>query len=115
MYLVTGTRPDLAFTISKLAQFSSKPTAAHTAAAKRALRYIKKTRDLKLTYRPCMQPCSSSKLQPLDLQVYADADFAGDKDDRKSYSGYVVMLGNSSICWRSRKQRVTATSTVEAE
>ena len=45
MYLVTGTRPDLAFTVSKLAQFNSKPTTVHMAAAKRVLRYIKKTRD----------------------------------------------------------------------
>lgn len=30
MYLVTGTRPDLAFTISKLAQFNSKPTIAQS-------------------------------------------------------------------------------------
>ena len=71
MYLVTGTRPDLAYTVSRLAQYSAKPTQAHMAAAKRVLRYLKGTRDIELTY--------SRAEDKLSLNGYADADLANDK------------------------------------
>jgi len=41
MYLFTGTRPVLAYTISFLAQFSSCPTWEHIKAAKHVFRYVK--------------------------------------------------------------------------
>ena len=44
-----------------------------------------------------------------------DADWAGDKIDRNSTSGYVFMLGDSSIAWSSRKQATVAMSSTEAE
>lgn len=40
MYLVTGTRPDLAYTITNLSQFSSDPSTSHYNAAKHVLRYF---------------------------------------------------------------------------
>jgi len=43
MYLVTGTRSDLAYTISFLAQFSSCPTAEHIKAAKDVFKYVNGT------------------------------------------------------------------------
>ena len=42
------------------------------------------------------------------ITAYADADFAGDRDDRKSTSGCVIMKNNGSISWKSKKQTVTA-------
>ena len=50
MYLVTGTRPDLVYTVSKLAQYGNKLTKEYMGAPKRVLRYLKKTRDTALTY-----------------------------------------------------------------
>ena len=44
-----------------------------------------------------------------------DSDYAGDGDERKSVSGYVTMLGDCTITWSSRKQRIVATLTAEAE
>ena len=108
MYLVTGTRPDLAYTVSRLAQYGSKPTIEHVGAAKRVLRYLKGTRNASLTFQ-------RSLANEWKIDGYSDADYANDRDDRMSYSGYVFMLGQSTICWRSRKQRCVATSTSEAE
>ena len=45
MYLVTGTRPDLAYTITHLSQFNSSPSITHHTAAKRVLRYLQGTKD----------------------------------------------------------------------
>ena len=80
MYLVTCTRPDLAFIVTHLSQSYSKPTTSHLAQAKRVLRYIQGTRDRKLYY-----PLN----QPLSLIGYSDADFAGCIDTRHSTSGYI--------------------------
>lgn len=44
IYLVQGTRPDLAFSVAKLGQFSSNPGESHWTAAKRVLRYLKGTK-----------------------------------------------------------------------
>jgi hypothetical protein len=46
---------------------------------------------------------------------YPDADLAGDKTDRLSYTGYVFMLGGGAISWVSRKQKSVSLSTAESE
>ena len=51
----------------------------------------------------------------LEIRGYSDADFAGDKDDRKSTSGYVFTLAGGAISWRSFKQSIVASSTMYAE
>ena len=49
------------------------------------------------------------------LTAFCDADWAGDLDERKSTSGYVLMLSNCAVSWKSKKQTVIALSTAEAE
>ena len=83
MYLATCTRPDLAYAIENLARFSSKPNGSHWTAAKRVLRYMKGTPDLGITFRRDVQRSCAG---------YSDADWAGDKDDRKSTSGYLFQV-----------------------
>ena len=46
---------------------------------------------------------------------YSDLDYAGCIDLRKSTSGYVFMLAGGAVSWRSAKQTLIATSTMEAE
>ena len=46
---------------------------------------------------------------------YSDGDWVGDVKDRRSTSGNVFLLGGGAITWSSRKQRLVALSTVEAE
>jgi len=50
MYAMTGTRPDLAYSISVLSQYLASPQRSHLAIAKWVLRYIKQTKDLCLSY-----------------------------------------------------------------
>jgi hypothetical protein len=47
--------------------------------------------------------------------AFADADWANDKADRKSISGWVAKINGDPISWSSKKQRVVSMSTCEAE
>ena len=51
----------------------------------------------------------------LEVIGYSDSDFAGCVDSRRSTSGYIFMLASGAVSWRSVKQTLTATSTMEAE
>ena len=47
--------------------------------------------------------------------AFADADWANNKGDRKSITGWVAKLNGDPISWASKKQRTVALSTCEAE
>ncbi|XP_050897225.1 secreted RxLR effector protein 161-like [Lathyrus oleraceus] len=48
-------------------------------------------------------------------QSNPDSGFAGCVDSHKSTSGYIFMMADGAISWRSTKQTLVATSTMEAE
>ena len=108
IYLMTGTRPDLAFVVTLLSRFMHKPTKLHMNLAIGVLRYLKHTAHYDLKY--------VRSREKLAITGYSDSDFASDSD-RKSFSGYGFKLNNNSalISWRSSKQTLVASSTCEAE
>ncbi|GAU51028.1 hypothetical protein TSUD_291040 [Trifolium subterraneum] len=87
-------------------RFMEHPVETHMMAAKRILRYIRGTRELRVLYKRGNQT---------GLIAYSDSDFGGDVDDRKSTSGYLFMLGSGAVSWSSRKQPIVTLSTTEAE
>lgn len=105
MYLVTCTRPDIAYAVSRLARFLNRPGRAHWNAAKNLLAYLQGTKSYRLTYSP---------ISP-ELVGYTDSDFAGDIDSARSQNGFVFILSGSAILWQSQLQHTVATSTTEAE
>jgi transposase InsO family protein len=107
MYAMTSTRPDIAFATSFMSQYFDSYGSAHWNAAKRIFQYLNATKDLQLQY------CGRNK--SVDLEVYVDADFANCPDDRKSRSGYVILMAGAAISWYSKKQQTIALSTAEAE
>ena len=121
-FLPMYTRPDLAFAVSKLSQYLSNPSILHFQAAKHVLRYIKGTIDYGLYYSHSLdanpQPIGFSDVDAHDPQPisFSDASHAADPDDRKSHSGYIFFLGDGGqLIWESKKQSVTALSSMEAE
>ncbi|XP_022004484.1 uncharacterized mitochondrial protein AtMg00810-like [Helianthus annuus] len=105
MYL-TNTRPDLMFAVNKISQFMEQPKRSHWEAGKRILRYVKGTLNQGLVY---------SKGGKGTLTGFSDNDYAGNIDDSKSTSGYVFQLGTGTVAWQSKKQKVVALSSTEAE
>ncbi|KAK1667613.1 hypothetical protein QYE76_055772 [Lolium multiflorum] len=87
-------------------RYQSNPGLDHWKAAKKVLRYLQGTKGLMLTYE---------KSDNLEIVGYSDADFAGCVDTKKSTSGYIFTLAKGAISWKSSKQTVTASSTMQAE
>ena len=100
------TRPDISHTVHILSQFVSAPTSVHYGHLLRVLRYLRGTASRCLFY---------SRQSTLQLQAYSDATWASSPDDRHSVSGFCVFLGSSLIAWKSKKQTIVASSSVEAE
>ena len=107
LYLATRSRPDIAFAVSCVARFCSKPTKSHWTAVKRIFRYLKGTTSFGLLY--------TKGANEDGLVGYSDADWAGDCNDYKSTTGYLFQIGGTVVTWKSKKQSCVALSTAEAE
>jgi hypothetical protein len=107
-YLTTCTRPDIAAALGSVSKFVSNPGMAHWSAVKRIMRYIKGTSNYGLKL-------GGTSEETMILDGYADSDWAGDQDDRRSRTGYIFQLNGSTITWCSRRQPTVANSSMEAE
>ncbi|KAK8913818.1 hypothetical protein KSP39_PZI024059 [Platanthera zijinensis] len=105
MYL-TATRPDIMFVVSLISRFMENPKQSHWEAGKRILRYLGGTLDHGILYE---------KVENYQLVGFSDSDWGGSFDDSKSTSGCVFSIGSGVISWQSKKQKVVALSTAEAE
>ncbi|KAL0386360.1 UNVERIFIED_CONTAM: Retrovirus-related Pol polyprotein from transposon TNT 1-94 [Sesamum latifolium] len=106
MYAQVCTRPDIAFAVGMLGRYQSNPGLDHWRAAKKVMRYLQWTKDYMLMYR---------RTKNLEVVGYSDSDFVGCVDSRKSTSGYIFIIVSGAVSWRSAKQILIATSTMEAE
>jgi hypothetical protein len=106
LYIMLGTRPDIAFAVTKLAQFAANPSKEHLDKAKYVLRYLSGTAKYALVYKG-----ASNK----GLIAYTDSDYAADPVKRRSTTGYIFKLADGIISWQSRAQKTIALSATEAE
>ena len=104
MYLAIATRPDITYSVSKLAQYNSNPGPEHWHAVKHLLRYLKGTMDLQLTYR------GDKVTSPELFRAYSDADHAGCLDTCRSTSGFLIKMGSGAVSWSAKKQTTVADS-----
>lgn len=105
MYLAVCTRPDILHSVCKLAQRNNDPHVEHLSAAKRILRFLCTTQDMQLRYNKTGKP----------IECFVDSDWGGDTSDRKSYTGYAVMLAGGVFSYECKKQTTIALSSTEAE
>ncbi|KAJ6047020.1 uncharacterized protein N7446_011854 [Penicillium canescens] len=105
MYIMLGTRGDIAYAVSVASRSLANPGPQHIKLAQRILRYLKGTKSLRLAY----------KGQPQKLKGFTDADWGGCRDTRRSTAGYLFNIGSGAISWQSKRQGVVALSTCEAE
>ena len=103
---LVNTRPDLAYTVQTLSQFMWSPRDSHWNALKHTLSYIHSTIG---------QGISLKNTKNITLQAYYDSGWGACIDSRWSVTGYILLLGNSSISWKSKKQSTVSKSNSEAE
>ena len=102
MYAMLGTRPDIAYAVSKVSQYSTNPNSTHWTAVKRIFRYLAGTPERGLYYG--FRGVGGG---------YTDADWGGG-EDRKSIGEYAFTLNGAAITWNSKKQATVALSSTEA-
>ena len=82
------------------------PRVVHLEGVYRVLAYLKRAPGKGLLYR---------RHEHLNIKVYSDARYVGDKVDQKSYGGYASYVGGNLVTWRSQKQFVVSRSSAESE
>lgn len=107
LYISTGTRPDIAYSVNYLSRYQSCYDKTHYKYAIRILSYLYKTKNLKLTY--------NDNLNTDTLDCMVDSDYAGDNLDRKSTTGFVIRLFGNLIFWKTRKQNTVTKCSTFAE
>lgn len=103
---LTITRLELCYSVHILAQFMQNLEVSHWEVALRVVRYLKNSLGQGILFK------SSSQLQ---LRPYCDADWATCPLTRRSLTSYFVLLGDSPISWKTKKQPTVSRSSTEAE
>ena len=106
MYALVCTRPDIAFVVDVLGRFLGDLGQRHWKGTKKVLRYLQGTKDLMLTYR---------RIKTLGVVGFSDSDYASCVDDKKSTFGYIFMMTERAVSWKSVKKTLTASSTMKVE
>ncbi|KAG5873511.1 hypothetical protein JTB14_034313 [Gonioctena quinquepunctata] len=110
LYLSVNTRPDICVATSILGRNVSDPYTYDWSEVKRIMKYLNGTIDMEIKLGKI-----SSDIDEDILYGYAVADWAGDRSDRKSNSGYLFKFMGAMFDWRCKKQTCVALSSTEAE
>jgi hypothetical protein len=106
MHLMIQTRFDLAYSVSRLAQFMSNSTDDHWIALKRVLRYLNETKELNILYKKAFGS--------LTLKAWIDFSWDENSDDSRSTHDHLLFM-RESVDWKSSKQISVALSSTEIE
>ncbi|KAK7601943.1 hypothetical protein V9T40_009384 [Parthenolecanium corni] len=106
LYASASTRPDVTYSVNHSTRFQSSYDQTHYNYALRVLKYLYKTRKMKLTFY-------SSNLACLD--IYVDSDWAGDAVDCRSTTGLVIRMFGNPVLWKTQKQGHITKSSTHAE
>ena len=135
LWLVAGTRMDIAYSVQTCARYSVNPGPLHWEAVLRIMKYLLGTAGYGILYRRSVNPGGvndinwvierglvahpdvkfSTICDSLNLYAYVDADHGRDIDTRRSVTAYVFYLGGSPVSWKSKLQQCVATSSMQSE
>ncbi|XP_035229654.1 secreted RxLR effector protein 161-like [Stegodyphus dumicola] len=96
MYLMMGTRPDLAYSISVLSRKLENPSKEDWIKVKRVFRYIANSKQKCIIYK--------SGYKPGILECFSDADFVGCIQTGRSTSEVICLYAGGTISWLSQCQ-----------
>ena len=90
---LSHTQLDIAYALSIVSQFLHSPRKAHLQAVCRILQYLKGSLGKGILFK---------RDTGLHIEAYTDANYVGSVTDRRSTSGYCVLIGGNLITWRSK-------------
>ena len=113
-YLDAGSRSDISYATHQCARYTAEPKEEHAKAIRWLTRYLRGSRDKGMTFHP--DPS-------LGLEVFVDADFAGNwdpldtknPDTARSRHGYIIRYLGCPITWKSQLQQEICLSSTESE
>ena len=138
MYCYVTCRLDIAYAITTLSKFATRPTKLHYSLLKGVLGYLHRTKSLGIRYTRSCNPKDYHQDLPdgypptslpdlpehfdkfpsinhSEITCFVDAAYANDLRQRRSTTGYAISLAGGAIMYRSKTQSVTALSSTEAE
>lgn len=105
-YAAICNRPEISFVVGQAARFCQNPGKAHWYAVKRILSYLAGTKNHGIVFHGVGRTT---------FVGYTYSDYAGDKDFRRSISGFIFLHLGGAISWGSTRLSCTALLTTEAE
>jgi len=105
LFMARKVDPYLTNSVRELSTHLSSPTEAHWKSLSHLVEYLKNN------------PMSLKLRAPKSLKIisFVDSDYASDKNDRKSVTGYLTTIGGCLVTWHSKKQNSITLSSTEAE
>lgn len=106
LYVASATRPDVSYSVNFMSRFQNYYSVTHYNYALRILKYLYHSRNLALNFNAEYDDC---------LDAFVDADWAADKNDRKSTTGIILRVFNNPVMWKTHKQRIVSRASTHAE
>ena len=110
LYLLKHSRPDLSNAVRKLTKVMDSATPGHMKAMLRVVKYVLDTSAWRLQMKT-----DKGEKGKWKIEAFSDSDYAGDRDTRRSVSGYVILVNGCVVSWRSQSQKSVTLSSSEAE
>lgn len=102
---LTNIRLNISYSVQHLSQFMQTPKEPHPKAALHVLRCLKNDPTMGIFF---------SSNPDCTMKALCDSDWVACPNSRRSVSGYIVLLGDSPIIWKSKKQKTVSIFSAEA-
>ncbi|OWZ14944.1 hypothetical protein PHMEG_00011504 [Phytophthora megakarya] len=112
LWIARCTRPDIAFAAHRVTRRTHAPRVNDWRLAKKIARYLKGTIATKFAMSATDGNLNKDKVR---VEAYSNGDYAGDRVDRKSVTGGVLLVSGMVVGWLCKKQDSVVLSTMEAE
>ena len=108
IYLTKFSRPDLSNAVRELSKNMGRANKSSMKQLKRAVKFTCDSIDTGLEMKPLKKELTWT------LQCYSDSYWGGDKINRRSVTGWVILLNGCLISWGSKQQGFVTLSSSEA-
>ncbi|CAN0041445.1 unnamed protein product, partial [Choristocarpus tenellus] len=95
MFLAGTTRPDPSNSVRELGRYAVSPCNRHWKGLQHVLRYLAGTMKVEIHYP------AGGEMDNGGLVGYGDSDWGNDTVSRRSMTGYLILLNEAPIAWKS--------------